>query len=71
MTKKSPIYDATNPGHYKGIGGLECIDVIEAFDLGFHLGNAVKYIIRAGVKDPTTYREDLRKARWYINRALK
>jgi hypothetical protein len=38
--------------------------------LGFHLGNAVKYIARAGKKDPNRLREDLEKARWYLDRAL-
>ena len=56
-----------HPAHYQA-GGLEAIDVIEAFGLGFHLGNAVKYILRAGRKG--NMREDLQKARWYIDRAL-
>lgn len=57
-----------HPDHYKA-NGLEVIDIIEKFGLGFHLGNAVKYILRAGVKteDPV---DDLEKAIWYINRAL-
>ena len=38
-----------NPPHYKS-GGIEVIDVIEAFELGFHLGNVVKYVLRAGRK---------------------
>ncbi len=58
----------TNPTHYHG-KNLETIDVIEAFDLDFSLGNAVKYILRAGKKDGRT--TDLRKARWYITNALK
>lgn len=41
----------------------EAIKVIEAWDLDFHLGNAVKYIMRAGRKDPSKSAEDLRKAR--------
>ena len=41
------------PPHYQGASGLQAIDVIEAFDLDFSLGNAVKYILRAGRKDPT------------------
>ena len=57
-----------HPVHYKA-GGIEAIEIIEAYGLDFHLGNAVKYILRAGVKteDPT---EDLEKAIWYINRFL-
>lgn len=58
-----------HPPHYKA-GGVETIDFIEAKDLGYHLGNAVKYISRAGIKtsDPT---EDLKKAVWYINRYIE
>lgn len=57
-----------HPPHYKS-GGLECIDVIEAFGLGFHLGNAVKYILRAGKKGDRT--EDLKKAAWYLSREME
>ena len=38
-----------HPAHYQG-NGIEVIDVIESFDLSFRLGNAVKYILRAGRK---------------------
>ena len=44
--------------------------VIEAWGLGFNLGNALKYISRAGRKDPEKTEEDLQKAIWYINREL-
>lgn len=47
---------------------FEPIDVIEDWQLGFNLGNAVKYISRAGRKGPA--REDLEKARWYVEREL-
>lgn len=57
------------PKHYQSsIDGLECIDVIEAFALNFALGNAIKYILRAGKKGERA--EDLRKARWYLDREL-
>lgn len=57
-----------HPDHYKA-GNLEVIDIIEEFGLDFHLGNAIKYILRAGRKteDPV---EDLEKAVWYIHRFL-
>jgi hypothetical protein len=60
--------DPVNPSHYKR-GGIETIDVIEAWGLGFCLANAVKYISRAGVKtvDPL---DDLKKARWYLDREI-
>lgn len=58
-----------HPAHYKASNGLEAITVIEGFDLGFHLGNAVKYLLRAGKKDDAV--QDLRKARWYVERDLQ
>ena len=57
----------TAPAHYTR-GGIECIDVIEALGLGFHLGNALKYLWRAGHKGDAL--EDLRKARWYLEREI-
>ncbi len=61
-----------HPDHYGGKGNVyEAIKVIEAWDLDFHLGNTVKYIARAGRKDPMKEVEDLRKARWYLDRAIE
>ncbi len=57
-----------HPSHYV-TDKLEVIDVIEAFGIGFHLGNVVKYVLRAGRKNNTI--EDLKKARWYLDRAIK
>lgn len=56
-----------HPSHYQG-NGLEAIDVIEAFDLGFNMGNAIKYILRAGKKDCRL--QDLKKAHWYLAREI-
>lgn len=56
-----------HPAHYAS-GGIEAIDVIEAFGLGFHLGNVVKYVLRADRKGAQV--EDLRKARWYLEREI-
>lgn len=58
-----------HPSHYTE-GKIEVIDFIEDKHLGFHLGNAVKYIVRAGKKDPNKTIEDLKKARWYLQRYL-
>ena len=58
-----------HPNHYTD-GGIETIDFIEAKNLPYHLGNAVKYISRAGKKDPNKTIEDLQKAVWYINRYI-
>ena len=58
------------PAHYTD-GKIEVIEFIEDKNLGFCLGNAVKYIARAGKKDPTKEIEDLNKAKWYIERRIK
>ena len=61
-----------NPQHYGGDANpYEAIKVIEAWSLGFHLGNVVKYISRAGKKDPAKELEDLKKARWYLDREIE
>ena len=56
------------PKHYQG-KSLQSIDVIEDFNLNFNLGNAVKYILRAGKKDDKV--QDLKKAIWYLERECK
>jgi hypothetical protein len=59
--------DATNPPHYQAHpSGVECIEITE--HMNFCLGNAIKYIWRAGLKNNAI--EDLRKARWYIDREI-
>lgn len=58
-----------HPGHYQSVGG-EVIDIIERWGLGFCLGNALKYICRAGKKEGADRRTDLEKAQFYIRRAL-
>jgi hypothetical protein len=59
-----------HPPHYGGDTQYETIKVIEAWGLGFHLGNAVKYIARAGKKTGNNIVLDLAKAVWYLNRAI-
>ena len=59
-----------NPKHYGGDTTYEAIKVIEAWELNFHLGNVVKYISRAGKKDITKTKEDLLKAKWYLDRYI-
>lgn len=59
-----------HPPHYGGDTTYEAIKVIEAWGLGFHLGNAAKYICRAGKKSLADEIEDLEKARWYIDRRI-
>jgi hypothetical protein len=57
-----------HPQHYERLDP-EPIDIIEAWDMDFHLGCALKYICRAGYKDDAI--QDLKKAIWYINRKIK
>lgn len=63
-----------HPKHYNA-GRIEVIDAIEDWSpswpdaVAFHLGNAIKYVARAGKKDDTV--QDLKKAVWYLNRAIE
>jgi hypothetical protein len=60
--------EAINPKHYrKHPSGIECIQVTE--HMNFCLGNAIKYIWRAGEKNDII--EDLNKAKWYIDREIE
>ena len=59
-----------HPSHYTD-GKIEVIDFIEDKKLNYHRGNVVKYIARAGKKDPAKELEDLKKARWYLDREIK
>lgn len=59
-----------HPKHYT-FGKIEVIDAINEWGLNFDRGNAVKYIVRAGRKDPKKTIEDLQKAIFYINDEIK
>jgi hypothetical protein len=61
--------DAVNhPKHYNDHpSGVECITVVE--HLTFNVGNAMKYLWRAGLKDAVL--QDLKKARWYVDREIQ
>jgi hypothetical protein len=56
-----------HPSHYTR-GKIEVIDFIEDQQLPYHLGNVIKYIARAGYKGDKL--EDLKKARWYLDRYI-
>ena len=58
-----------HPPYYQG--KIEVIDFIDAWDLNFYLGNVVKYICRAGRKNPEKIAEDLRKAEFYLHRYIE
>jgi hypothetical protein len=60
--------DAINPPHYQSHpSGIQCIEITE--HMNFCLGNAIKYIWRAGLKNNAI--EDLEKARWYLDREIE
>ena len=64
------IEQVNHPKHYGGEENLyEAIKVIDAWDLGFSLGNTVKYISRAGKKDKEL--QDLKKALWYLQHHIE
>ena len=85
-TPQSPQYDPTlrydeptmkelgdpvhHPPHYT-FGKIEVLNAIADWGLDYHRGNVVKYMVRAGKKDPDKMIEDLRKARFYIDRLIK
>ena len=61
-----------HPSHYGGSENVyEVIKIIESLKLDFHIGNALKYIVRAGKKNQEKELEDLQKAIWYIERKIK
>lgn len=59
-----------HPAHYN-MGSIEVIDALEDWNLNFNRGNAVKYLARAGIKDPNKEIEDLQKAAFYVNREIE
>lgn len=71
-TEDAADEQVNSPWHYT-VGGIETIDFIEAKGLGYHLGNAVKYISRAPYKHMDLHDEitDLKKAIWYIERHIE
>jgi hypothetical protein len=63
------VDNVNHPSHYTD-GNIEVIDYIEDKKLNYHLGNVVKYVSRAGKKDASKTLEDLKKARWYLDRYI-
>lgn len=67
-TPDAPHSDPINPAHYK-VGGAEVIDIVE--NLPYNRGAAIKYLARAGRKDPAKHVEDLKKSAWYVAREIE
>ena len=68
MSKNIEKEMVNHPSHYQSKNGIEVIDVIESFNLGFCLGNVVKYVLRCGKKDFDI--QELEKAKWYLEREI-
>ena len=66
---ESPADNVNHPAYYTD-GSIEVSDFIADKNLNFFRGNVLKYICRAGKKDPDKEIEDLKKAEWYLNREI-
>lgn len=64
-----PPHYTSHPAKCECGRGIECIQVTE--HMNFTLGNVVKYVWRAGLKDGADGLDDLRKAQWYIEREIQ
>ena len=72
MLDNDPEDLVNHPNHYGGKNNpYEAIKITEAYNLNFHLGNAIKYILRAGKKHNASPTQDLEKAVWYLERHLE
>ena len=71
--KREAVWDdpLNHPSHYTAGHKIEVIQFLEDWLLPFHLANCVKYICRAGRKDPAKTIEDLEKGRWYLDRYIQ
>jgi hypothetical protein len=69
MKRDAVAETVDHPAYYQA-GGTECIDVIEQLGLGFHLGNALKYIWRCDRKHGAGTIADCEKAVWYLKREI-
>ena len=70
LEDSGPVEAVNHPTHYHH-DTIEAINVIEAWALNFNRGNVVKYLSRAGLKDPEKELQDLHKALWYLKREIK
>lgn len=60
----------TRPKHYTS-GKIEVLEAIEDWKLNYHRGQVIKYVARAGKKDPAKHIEDLKKASFYLSREIE
>lgn len=64
-------YNAIDPEYYRVNDAYEPWKIIDAYGLDFYLGNALKYVLRAGRKPDNSYTQDLKKAIKYLEHAVK
>ena len=69
MEQQEKKEQVNHPKHYNH-GKFEVIDVIEDWEVDFHIGNVIKYVSRAGRKNDDTEIQDLKKALWYLQRKI-
>lgn len=69
QAKQAAVDEINHPTHYTQVPGVECIDVIEALAMPYHLGCALKYLWRWDMK--ATPKANIRKAIWYLERWLE
>lgn len=62
--------DPVNPDHYRKFGDVSPLHIAELYELDYHLGQALKYLLRAGHKTEQPVVVDLKKAAWYLNRKI-
>lgn len=63
-------HDPVNPRHYADLGEYSAVHIVPIWGVGYEVGNALKYIQRAGSKPNTPEIQDLKKAVWYLNRRI-
>ena len=62
--------DNIKPSYYKTVGKIDVIDIAKMYDLNFNMGSALKYLVRAGKKNPEKHIEDLEKLQEYVTREI-
>ena len=71
LSEKDENYEyVDHPKHYNQ-GGIELVNIVDSYQLGFYEGNIVKYVVRSGKKPGNSKLQDLKKAQWYLNYLIK
>ena len=71
LSEKDENYEyVDHPKHYNQ-GGIELVNIVDSYQLGFYEGNIVKYVVRSGKKPGNSKLQDLKKAQWYLNYLIR